>query len=130
MNYIDVNVVDTKFQGEINYKPIVGLEIHGLAAIRYQSSRQEHHIKDQSNQARAYRAGIDPEDATIRDANMYLYTDPDDPTALPETVLPNGGIYNLTNYTLLSKDLRGTVAYNTSFDEEPHGVDDDQWVVS
>ena len=119
-NYIDVNVVDTKFQGEINYKPVVGLEIHGLAAIRYQSSRQEHHIMDQSNQARAYRAGIDPEDATIRDANMYLYTDPDDPTALPETVLPNGGIYNLTNYTLLSKDLRGTVAYNTSFDEDKH----------
>ena len=52
-NYIDVNVVDTKFQGEINYKPVVGLEIHGLAAIRYQSSRQEHHIMDQSNQARA-----------------------------------------------------------------------------
>ena len=111
-NYIDIKVTDLKFQGDINWKPVRGLEIAALAAIRYQSSRQEHHIKDESNQARAYRAGIDPEDATIRDANPYLYSDPDDPLALPETVLPKGGIYNLTEYSLLSTDFRGTISYN------------------
>ena len=112
-NYIDIKVTDLKFQGDINWKPVRGLEIAALAAIRYQSSRQEHHIKDESNQARAYRAGIDPEDATIRDSNPYLYSDPDDPLALPETVLPKGGIYNLTEYSLLSTDFRATVSYNT-----------------
>ena len=111
-NYIDIKVTDLKFQGDINWKPVRGLEIAALAAIRYQSSRQEHHIKDESNQARAYRAGIDPEDATIRDSNPYLYSDPDDPLALPETVLPKGGIYNLTEYSLLSTDFRGTISYN------------------
>ena len=111
-NYIDIKVTDLKFQGDINWKPVRGLEIAALAAIRYQSSRQEHHIKDESNQARAYRAGIDPEDATIRDSNPYLYSDPDDPLALPETVLPKGGIYNLTEYSLLSTDFRATVSYN------------------
>ena len=111
-NYIDIKVTDLKFQGDINWKPVRGLEIAALAAIRYQQSRQEHHIKDESNQARAYRAGIDPEDATIRDSNPYLYSDPDDPLALPETVLPKGGIYNLTEYSLLSTDFRGTISYN------------------
>lgn len=111
-NYIDIKVTDLKFQGDINWKPVRGLEIAALAAIRYQMSRQEHHIKDDSNQARAYRAGIFPEDNTIRENNSFLYTDPDDPTALPETVLPKGGIYNLTEYSLLSTDFRATISYN------------------
>ena len=112
LNYIDVRVTDLKFQGDLNYKPIRGLEISALGAVRYQMSRQEHNIMDNSNMARAYRAGIDPEDATIRDANKYLYTNPDDPLALPETVLPKGGIYDLTEYSLISTDFRATIQYN------------------
>ena len=111
-NYIDLKVTDLKFQGDINWKPVRGLEIAAIGAIRYYSSRQEHHIKDESNQARAYRAGIDPENSTIRNLNPYLYTNPDDPLALPETVLPKGGIYNLTEYTLISTDFRATISYN------------------
>ena len=118
-NYIDIKVTDLKFQGELNYKPIRGLEFNALGAIRYQMSRQEHNIMDESNQARAYRAGIYPENSTIRDRNSFLYTDPDDPLALPETVLPKGGIYDLTEYSLLSADFRGTVAYNA--DLGPNG---------
>ena len=111
-NYIDVKVTDLKFQGEISYKPVRGLEINALGAIRYQMSRQEHNIMDNSNMARAYRAGIDPENNTIRERNKYLYEDPDNPLALPETVLPEGGIYDLTEYSLLSTDFRATVSYN------------------
>ena len=116
-NYIDIKVTDLKFQGDINWKPIRGLEFSALAAIRHQMSRQEHNIKDESNQARAYRAGIDPENSTIRDNNPYLYSDPDNPLALPETVLPKGGIYNLTEYSLTSYDFRGTVSYNADLGE-------------
>ena len=111
-NYIDVKVTDLKFQSELNWKPIRGLEVDALAAVRYQMSRQEHNILDQSNMARAYRAGIDPEDNTIRELNKYLYEDPDDPLALPISVLPKGGIYDLTEYSLLSYDFRGTISYN------------------
>lgn len=111
-NYIDIKVTDVKFQGELNYKPIRGLEFSALGAIRYYMARREHNIMDDSNQARAYRAGVDPEDATIRDNNSFLYKDPDNPLALPETVLPEGGIYDLTEDMLLSYDFRGTVQYN------------------
>ncbi|MEG2151524.1 MAG: TonB-dependent receptor, partial [Bacteroidaceae bacterium] len=116
-NYIDLNVTDLKFQGELNWKIIQGLEVNVLGAIKYQSSTQEHHIKDHSNQAEAYRAGIFPEDATIREKNPFLYTNPDDPTSLPETILPTGGIYERTIYSMKSSDFRATATYNTSIED-------------
>ena len=82
-NYIDINVVDLKFQGELNWRPIRGLEFNALGAFRYTTTSQNHYVKDNSNQANAYRAGISPENATIRASNPYLYTDPDDPNSLP-----------------------------------------------
>jgi len=104
-----------KLQGGLQWKPFKGLDIDGLGAIRYQSTAKEHFIKDHSNQALAYRAGIEPVDAVVRDANPFLYTDPDDNNALPETVLPKGGIYLRDDYSILQMDFRGTATYNTEF---------------
>ena len=112
-NYLQLKVTDVKFQGELSYKPVRGLEISALGAIRYYNSTTEHNIMDESNQARAYRAGIDPENATIRERNSFLYTDPDNTKAEPISVLPKGGIYDLTGYQLISTDFRATVSYNT-----------------
>jgi TonB-linked SusC/RagA family outer membrane protein len=112
-NYIDLNVTDLKFQGDINWKIISGLEVTFLAALKYQTSSNTHNIKDHSNQAEAYRAGILPyEDATIRDLNRLLYTDPDVASALPQTILPEGGIYTNTNHSMRGIDLRATTTYN------------------
>lgn len=130
MNYIDIKVTDIKFQGEINYKPIKGLEITLLGALRYQANRMDQNIMDNSNQARAYRAGVDPETENdlIRDANPYLYTDPDVAGALPESVLPEGGIYSQDNISLLSVDFRGTISYNRGFAND--GTEGDDHIVS
>jgi len=117
-NYLQLKVIDVKFQGELSYKPIRGLEISGLGAVRYYNSNTEHNIMDDSNQARAYRAGIDPENTTIRDANSFLYTDPDNTKAEPITVLPKGGIYDLSGYQLLSTDFRATISYNADLGKE------------
>lgn len=116
-NYIDLNVADLKFQSELTWKIRRGLEANVLAAIKYQSSSQEHHIKDHSNQAEAYRAGIYPEDATIAERNPLLYTDPNNPNALPVSILPEGGIYNRTAYTMRGVDFRSSLTYNTSIDD-------------
>jgi len=117
-NYIELGVTDVKFQADLTYKPIKGLSFTALAAYRYQSSTNEHHVKDQSNQARAYRAGIEPEDATIRDSNPFLYTDPDDENALPETILPKGGMYFMNQYKMSQFDLRLSGTYNTAIKEK------------
>ncbi|OCK43621.1 SusC/RagA family protein [Tenacibaculum soleae] len=107
-NYIDINMVDLKFQGELQYKINPKMNVSLLGAIKYQTSSLEHNSTEFSNQANAFRA-MDNE--IIRDSNPFLYTDPDDQYAIPVTVLPEGGIYRKTDYDLLSYDARATFSY-------------------
>ena len=111
-NYMDFDVVDLKFQGEFKLKPIEGLELSALGSVKYSSTAQQHTITDFSNQAMAYRA---MPNTTIRDNNSFLYTDPDNPYAIPITVLPDGGIYERTDFSMLSYDFRATASYNKEF---------------
>ena len=118
-NYIDLNVFDFRMQAKLTYKPITKVELTALGAVKYSSATQEHNIKDNSNQAQAYRAmGT----STIRDTNEYLYTDPDDIYALPVTVLPYGGILNRTDDRMFGYDFRATAQYNDVFGEDTHIV--------
>ena len=109
-NYIDVNVTDMKFQGELSYRPIQGLEVRLLGSYRTNHSTREHIIKNQSNQAEAYRAGVD--NPNIMYSNSYLYTDPDEPNSLPVSVMPQGGINILNSNKVDQLDFRGTINYN------------------
>ena len=109
-NYIALSVSDMKFQGEITWKPVLGLEIHGLGAYRVQKTSQEHFILNNSNQAEAYRAGVD--NPNIQNSNSYLYTDPSEPNSLPISVMPTGGIYTRNDYMVRQLDFRGTIQYN------------------
>ena len=71
-------------------------------------------MRENSNQALAYRAmGT----TTIRDANPYLYTDPDNPFALPESVLPEGGILDRTGNHFFGWDSRFSASYNDVFND-------------
>ena len=119
-NYMELTVSDIKFQADATWKVVKGLDVSGLAAIRYYLTTHEHFVKDKSNQAMAYRAGINPENATIREINRYLYKDPADPNALPETVLPKGGIYFNNTYKMLQVDMQATIRYNTAFGDDKH----------
>ena len=111
-NYIDLNVQDLRVQGEIKYKVIPELELSAIAAAKYTQTSQEHNILDGSNQAQAYRAmGT----STIRNSNPFLYTDPDNPYALPISVLPNGGIYERSDNNMLSYDFRATANFTKTF---------------
>lgn len=114
-NYMDLNVVDLRFQGEMKWKIIPELEVGVMGALKYSSSALEHHIKDESNQALAYRA---MPDATIREKNPFLYKDPDHPYELPISVLPEGGIYEKTDNKMLGYDFRGSVSWNHVFAED------------
>ena len=111
-NYIDLNVLDAKFQAEIKFKPIRGLELSVLGAFKHTAASQQHNIKDASNQAMAYRAMAN---GIIRDANKYLYRDPDKPYDLPMSVLPNGGIMHKSENRMSNYDFRATANYNRTF---------------
>ena len=123
-NYIDVEVTDLKFQGELNIKPIIkqdqSLEFNLLGSMRSVNSEQNHYVLDNSNQANAYRAGIVPENASIRASNTYLYTDPDVKNALPETVLPKGGMLFFSKNSLKTFDIRVTGQYMKDFNNGQH----------
>ena len=113
-NYMNLDVADLKFQAELKFKPVKGLELAALAASKYASTAQEHITTDDSNQAMAYRA---MDDATIRTLNPFLYTDPDNRYALPISILPQGGIYRKTNYKMNGYDIRLSANYNHVFSE-------------
>ena len=116
-NYIDLSVTDVKFQSDMTWKIRKGWDVLVLGALRYQTTKQEHNVMDYSNQAMAYRAGVDPDDASIREVNPYLYTNPDDPSGLPETILPKGGIYTYTGNILRSLDYRAQTTYVTAIND-------------
>ena len=111
-NYIDLDIFDMRVQGELKYKPIQKVELGVLGAFKFNQSTQNHQILDESNQAQAYRA---MPTSTIRDNNPFLYTDPDNPYALPVSVLPYGGIYNKTTNRMSAWDFRATASYNDVF---------------
>ena len=111
-NYLDLSVMDFRVQGEIKYKPVKGLELSALASYKYTGTSQEHYITEKSNQAMAYR---EMSTATIRDANPYLYTDPDNPFALPFSILPYGGFFSRATNELNGWDVRTSANYSNTF---------------
>jgi TonB-linked SusC/RagA family outer membrane protein len=107
-NYIDLNVLDLRIQGDLAFKITKDLRYEFVGALRYVKSSREHQIKENSNMANAYRAAGT---STIRSNNKYLYRDPDDPNAQPQVVLPYGGFYNRAEDQLINYDFRNSLNY-------------------
>lgn len=114
-NYIDIDLVDTRFQGEFKYKPISKVELSALAAYKYSTSTQNQYMTERSNLAMAYRA---MGDAFIINSNSFLYPDPDIENAVPESVIPSGGILSNSQYKMNSYDLRLTASYNDVYNND------------
>ena len=114
-NFMNLDVVDLKFQGEMKWKPFKKVELAALGAYKFSTTTQSHEIRDYSNQAWAFRA---MDDATMRDANPWLYTDPDNANSLPVSVLPVGGFYRETKYSMSSYDFRATLSYNDVYNDD------------
>ncbi|MGQ3677546.1 SusC/RagA family TonB-linked outer membrane protein [Tenacibaculum discolor] len=118
-NYMDIDVKDVRFQIDASYKLTDKLTYDFNSAARYVNSTIEHNIKENSNVVGAYNAD---ETTIVRDANIFLYTDPNNPDALPISVLPNGGIYIKTDNTLTSYYLRNSLTYKGVYNEK-HELD-------
>jgi len=115
-NYIDLNVIDLKLQGELTYKITKNLRYEFIGAFRYVKSTTEHQITENSNMANAYRSNGTQ---TIIQNNKYLYQDPDDPDPTNKiVVLPYGGFYNRTEDFLQNYDVRNSLNYTKSFNEK------------
>ena len=111
-NYLDLDVTNVRFQGELKWKVFRDLELSALVASKYSQTARQHFILDDSNQSQAYRADYT---TTVRNNNSYLYEDPDVPYANPVTVLPYGGIYQRTDNKMIGWDFRTSATYNHNF---------------
>ena len=118
-NYMDLDVVNLKFQAELKYKPIRQLELAALGAYNYSVATRTHMIKENSNQSMAFRA---MDDATMRDNNPFLYQDPDVPNSLKYSVLPEGGFYRTYKNVMNSKNFRATASYNDAFGQDEEHI--------
>ncbi|OQP58257.1 SusC/RagA family protein [Niastella vici] len=107
-NYLDLNIIDLRLQGNLEYKFAKNFRYEFVGAMRYVKSTREHQITEKSNMANAYRAA---QTSTIRSANKFLYTNPDDPEAQPVVVLPYGGFYNRAEDALVNFDIRNSLNY-------------------
>lgn len=114
-NYLNLNIMDLRLQGDFSWKLAKNLRYEFVGALRYVKSSREHQITENSNMANAYRAD---ENATIAEANKFLYHDPDNPDALPVVVLPYGGFYNRTEDQLVNFDFRNSLNYSVTLNEK------------
>jgi TonB-linked SusC/RagA family outer membrane protein len=111
-NYLQINQIDLKLQGDVSYKITKDIKYDFVGAIRYVKSSTEQNVTENSNLANAYRAAAS---STIRQANRFLYSDPNNPDAQPIVVLPRGGLYNRTENQLNSYYFRNQLSWNSSF---------------
>lgn len=112
-NYIDLDMLDLKVQGELNYKFLKGFEFKSLGSMRYVKTTREHKITEYANMALAYRYAPN---STIREGNIFFYRDPDKPNEVEKvSVLPQGGFYNRNDDNLLNFNVRNQVQFEKAF---------------
>ncbi|WP_448701972.1 SusC/RagA family TonB-linked outer membrane protein [Mucilaginibacter sp. AW1-3] len=116
-NTLGITQVDFKGQMGVKYKLFKDLQYSFDGAYRFVKTNQEHKVTENSNQSQAYRAGTSPPNATILDNNRFLYRNPDDPNALPVTVLPYGGFYNTVGNNITNYYFRNALDYNKTVGE-------------
>lgn len=111
-NTTELSVLDLKLQAEFEAKLNEQLTYKFQGTARYANSSNEQKSTENSNVAGAYRAN---ETTIVEDANTFLFTDPENPNARPQVVLPEGGIYTKIDNTIVTYNLRNTLELQTNF---------------
>jgi len=109
LNYIDISVVDLSAQTDYEIKPLKDLSIKGVFQGRYATTKRDHTVHENSNQAEAYRAN---DTQYIQDGNNLLFHDPNNPGLNPVVVLPQGGFKYLDQSDLINFFNRVSVEYS------------------
>lgn len=116
-NYLELGQIDFKIQGGVKYKIIPSLTYSIDAAYRFAKTERQHYMLENSNMVLAYR---NTSDATTIGSNKFLYRDPDNPYGIPESVLPEGGFYNINVDNLKNYYFRQNLEYDQIFNVDHH----------
>lgn len=111
-NTRDYKTANLSLQATINWQPITQLRLSVLGALRYRDQYGVTDRDEHSNAAEVYR---NISKSIIRSYSDYLYKPLDDPTALPQIVMPYGGIRNSQNIIDERYDGQLKAHYNDTF---------------
>lgn len=111
-NTSDYKKANMSIQATINWQPIDQLRVSALGALRYLDQYGSTDRDEQSNAAQVYR---NTSKSIIRSNNSRLYRPLDDPKAIPQVVMPYGGIRNSQNIIEERYDGQIKLHYNDSF---------------
>lgn len=114
-NYLTLNVLDLKVQAGLEYKILPQLKYSFSGSYRYANTERKHYVMEGANMAESFRAAADE---TIRDGNVFLYEDPDNPNAPKYVVLPEGGFLNTTLDGIKNYYLRNSLDYDLVFNTD------------
>ena len=115
-NFMTTDLANLRLQAQLNYKFSPKLEATLMGAINYQSGVYNTDATENSNLAQSYRAINE----SIRDYNDYLYKDPNNPFAVPEIIMPHGGMRTKQVTTFNGNNFRATLNYSDSFSDGLH----------
>jgi len=111
-NTRDYKTANLSLQATIDWQPITQLRLSALGALRYRDQYGVTDRDEHSNAAEVYR---NISKSIIRSYSDYLYKPLDDPTALPQIVMPYGGIRNSQNIIDERYDGQLKAHYNDTF---------------
>ena len=111
-NTRDYKTANLSLQATIDWQPITQLRLSALGALRYRDQYGVTDRDEHSNAAEVYR---NISKSIIRSNSDYLYKPLDDPTALPQIVMPYGGIRNSQNIIDERYDGQLKAHYNDTF---------------
>ena len=111
-NTRDEKTANLSLQATIDWQPITQLRLSALGALRY---RDQYGVTDRDEQANASQVYRNISKSVIRSYSDYLYKPLDDPTALPQIVMPYGGIRNSQNIIDERYDGQIKAHYNDTF---------------
>ena len=107
--------MDISAQTDFEVNPLKNLSIKGVFQARYATTKRDHMVHENSNQAEAYRAN---QTQFIQDANNLLFRDPDNPGLNPQVVLPQGGFNYLEISDILNIFNRISVEWSHTFNSD------------
>ena len=108
----DEKTANLSLQATIDWQPLTQLRLSALGALRYRDQYGVTDRDEQSNTSQVYR---NISKSVIRSNSDYLYKPLDDPTALPQIVMPYGGIRNSQNIIDERYDGQLKAHYNDTF---------------
>jgi TonB-linked SusC/RagA family outer membrane protein len=114
-NFNTLKTQEIRFSVKPTYQISKALSFETLLSARKTAAKYDHVMTEYSNVANAYRVATNDK---LRELNSLLYKDPSDPNAIPETILPRGGILDARSSDGNFLYMRNTLTWKENWNDK------------